>query len=216
MTRHCDLVVFDLDGTLVDTAALHVAATQAAVSAIFGEPAASALVARSLGLPLRDSLGVVSNGRGHIPELMVAFMEYYTDHEGEAARCFADAIPTLAALRAVGIPLALLSNKLRAWGQAEIARLGLTPYFRHVVFMEDMPVPKPSGRALQPILTALGMAATRTLLIGDGVGDMQCAAEAGALSGAALWGPHDPAPLLAMHPTYAFREMRDILTALSL
>ncbi len=216
MTRPCDLIVFDLDGTLVDTAALHVAATQAAAHAVFGMPAPAALVARSLGQPLPDSMRVVSDARGHIPELMVAFMEYYADHEGEAARCFAEAIPTLAALRDAGLPLALLSNKLRAWGQAEIARLGLLPYFARVVFVEDMPTPKPSGQALQPILTALGIPAARTLLIGDGLSDLHCARAAGALSGAALWGPHDPVPLLAAHPTYAFRAMGEVLALLGM
>jgi phosphoglycolate phosphatase-like HAD superfamily hydrolase len=216
MTRPCDLIVFDLDGTLVDTAALHVAATQAAVHAVFGAPLSADLVARSLGLPLNDSMHVASNGRGRIPELIVAFMDYYTDHENVEAQPFAEAIPSLAALRAANIPLALLSNKLRAWGHAEIARLGLLPYFAHITFMEDMPVPKPSGRALEPILTTLGIPATRTLLIGDGVGDLRCAREAGALSGAALWGPHDPTPLLATHPTYAFRAMDEIATLLGI
>lgn len=211
MTRPCDLIVFDLDGTLVDTAALHISATQAAAHAVFGAPVPTALVSRSLGLPLGDSMQVVSDGRGRIPELMAAFMDYYLDFESTAAQPFTDAIPTIMALRTAGIPLALLSNKLRAWGHAEIARLGLLPYFAHVTFMEDMPIPKPSGRALEPIITALGIPAARTLLIGDGVGDLICAREAGALSGAALWGPHDPAPLLAAHPTYAFQAMGEIV-----
>ena len=159
---------------------------------------------------------VVSDGRGHLSDLMVAFLDYYSGHEGEDGQCFAEAIPTLTALHGAGIHLALLSNKLRVWGQAEIARLGLTPYFTRVVFMEDMPVPKPSRLALQPILTSLGIKPGRTLLVGDGVGDLRCAKDAGALSGAALWGPHDPAPLLATHPDFAFRTMGELLALFGL
>ncbi len=216
MTQHrlCDLVVFDLDGTLVDTAGLHVAASQAAARAVFGQEVALEVVTRSLGLPLQESMAVISDGRGQVMELVAAFLAHYSAHEGEGAQCFPDAIPTLAALRAAGYPLALLSNKLRAWGTAEIARLGLAPFFAQVVFTEDMPVPKPSPLAVEPLLRAFHVKAKRVLLIGDGVGDIQCAQAAGALAGAALWGPHDPAPLLAARPHYAFHQMSEILELL--
>jgi pyrophosphatase PpaX len=216
MTRPCDLIVFDLDGTLVDTHALHIASTQAALVAVFGAQAPAEVVARSLGLPLGDSMRVVSAGRGRVPELMAAFLDYYADHEGDGAQCFAEVLPTLTTLRAAQVPLALLSNKLRTWGLAEIERLGLAAYFTQVVFMEDMPTPKPSGLALQPILTTQRVPATRTLLVGDGVGDLRCAEEAGALSGAALWGPQDPAPLLAARPSYAFHALKEILALMQL
>jgi phosphoglycolate phosphatase len=216
MAKPYDIIVFDLDGTLVDTAALHVAATQAAARAVFGQEAPPALVARSLGQPLQTSMRIVADGRGSVTELMTAFMLYYSQHESEDAQCFPAALPTLAALQKATIPLALLSNKLRAWGQTEITRLGLTPYFTQIVFMEDMPSPKPSPLALQPILHTQHTAPGRLLLIGDGVGDLQCAHSAGAQSGAALWGPHDPAPLLAAHPTHALYHMADILQVMGI
>lgn len=211
MARPCDVIVFDLDGTLVDTAGLHVAASQAAAQAIFGQPADAALVTRSIGHPLPESMRIISDGRGQINELMLAFMRHYSAHESAGAQCFPDALPTLRALQAAGMPLALLSNKLRAWGLPEIARLGLAPFFAKDVFMEDMPIPKPSPLALQPIFQHMRVKPARVLLIGDGVGDLRCAQAAGAQSGAALWGPHDPAPLLAANPTYALHHMAEIV-----
>ena len=161
----CDLVVFDLDGTLVDTAGLHVAATQAAAQAVLGHAVAPEVVARSLGQPLQESMHLISVDEAQIAPLMAAFLRYYTAHEGKGAQPFPAAIPTLTALRAAGVPLALLSNKLRAWGAAEIARLGLAPYFAQVVFAEDMPVPKPSPLALDPLLRAFALPPARVLLI---------------------------------------------------
>lgn len=212
--RLCEVIAFDLDGTLVDTARLHVDATQAAMQAVFGVAAPHELVARSLGRPLPESMRLVSAGRERIRELTTAFMLYYADHEHEEAQCFPGTLAMLAELHQRGIRLALLSNKLRAWGVAEIARLGLAPYFARVVFMEDMPTPKPSGLALRPITTALGVPPERVIIIGDGVGDLVCAHNAGAHSGAALWGAHDPAPLLAVKPTYTFHAMTEILDLL--
>jgi phosphoglycolate phosphatase len=214
--RPCDLVVFDLDGTLVDTAGLHVAATQAAAEAVLGHAVAPDLVARSLGLPLQESMRLISADDAQVAPLMAAFLRYYSAHEGEGAQLFPATIPTLTALQGAGMPLALLSNKLRAWGLAEIARLGLAPYFAQVVFAEDMPVPKPSPLALDPLLRTFALSAARVLLVGDSVGDLRCAQAAGALAGAALWGPHDPAPLLAAQPAYAFYRMDDILALFGL
>lgn len=214
--RPCDVIAFDLDGTLVNTSGLHVAATQAAARAVFGEEVAPVLVTKSIGQPLQASMRLISNGREQIDALMTAFLSYYTMHESAGAQPFPEAIPTLQALHASGMPLALLSNKLRAWGNAEIVRLGLAPFFTSVIFMEDMPAPKPSALALQPLLKACKVAAKRVLVIGDGVGDVQCAHAAGAQSGAALWGPHDPAPLVAAHPTHTFYQMADILRLVEL
>jgi HAD superfamily hydrolase (TIGR01509 family) len=214
--RICDVVAFDLDGTLVDTTALHVMATQAAIQEIFGEAAAPELVSRSLGLPLPESMRVVSAGRGQEMELAQAFLRHYAAHETDGVQCFPDVVSTLDALRAANIRLALLSNKLRRWGVQEIERLEIANYFDPVVFLEDMPVPKPSGLALRPILQRLHVAPRRVLVIGDGAGDITCARAAGALSGAALWGTHDPAPLLAEHPDYRFERLHDVLALLDI
>ncbi len=208
--RSCDAVAFDLDGTLVDTAALHVAATAAATLVVFGVAAPPDAIRRSLGRPLPESMRVVSDGRGQIDELARAFLRYYAAREGDGAQCFAGTLATLDALRHAGLRLALLSNKLRVWGLDEIARLGLAPYFECVVFMEDMPRPKPSGWALRPVLETLRLPPERVLVVGDSVADIACARAAGAPSGAALWGAPDPAPLIAATPTYLFDALADL------
>jgi pyrophosphatase PpaX len=210
-THPCDAVVFDLDGTLVDTAALHVAATAFATSEVFGQAAPESEIRQSLGRPLPESMRLVSAGRGEIDALERAFMRYYIVHEGDEAQCFASTLAMLDALHAAGFALALLSNKLRAWGQAEIARLGLASYFAIAVFMEDMPQPKPSGWALRPIFDALALPPARVLLVGDGIADIACARASGAQSGAALWGALDRDALIAAGPTFVLPEMSDLL-----
>ncbi len=213
--RSCDAIVFDLDGTLVDTMALHIAATEAAGTDVFGKTPPPERVTASLGHPLQESMRVLSDGRGHIPELMMAYLTYYGAHEHEGSILFPEALPTLLALHAAGVPLAILSNKLRAWGVPELARLGIDRLFVTAVFAEDMPLPKPSGRAMEPILRVLGIPPARVLFIGDGVHDIACAHAARAQSGAALWGRADPAPLLAAQPTYRFAALQEIVALIS-
>jgi phosphoglycolate phosphatase-like HAD superfamily hydrolase len=214
--RLYDAVVFDLDGTLVDTMALHIAATEAASRDVFGIMPLPERVTASLGHPLQESMQIVSDGRGRILELMEAYLAYYGAHESEGSVLFPEAFATLQALHAMGVPLAILSNKLRAWGVLELARLGIDRLFVTAVFAEDMPVPKPSGRAMEPILQALRIPPGRVLFVGDGVHDIACAHAARVQSGAALWGRADPAPLLALRPTYRFTAMREITALLGI
>jgi len=210
MSYPYDAVVFDLDGTLVDTTALHIEATQAAHTAVFAAPASREMIIRSLGLPVSDSMAVISNGRGMTMELLQQFMSYYSAHERDGAQCFPDTFALLHRLEATKIPLALLSNKLKQWGRAEVQRLGLGTYFPTMVFMEDMPMPKPAGQAMQPIFRILKVHPERILFIGDGVSDIRCARDAGVSSGAALWGMFDPSPVIAAQPTHQFYAMNEV------
>ncbi len=211
----CQAIAFDLDGTLVDTTSLHVAATRAAAQQVFAIDPPDALVVQSLGHPLPESMAIISAGRGEVVALMRAYLEYYAQHEAEGAQCFPPTTRLLAALRTRGIRLALLSNKLRAWGIAEIEHLGLSDAFEIAVFAEDMPAPKPSGLALRPILQHMGVVARDCLVIGDSVGDIACAKDAGARSGAALWGAADAASLRASQPDFLFPTMDAILEMLA-
>lgn len=207
-----EVIAFDLDGTLVDTSALHVAATRVAVRTIFGTEISDTLIAASLGRPLPESMAMVSAGRGQVNELAMAYMSYYAAHANDGAQCFPQTQTLLQQLHALGLRLALLSNKLRTWGRNEIERLGLMPFFGCVTFMEDMPSPKPSGLALHPILATMLVQPEQVLVVGDGTSDIACARAAGAHSGAALWGVSDAAMLLRAQPEFVFHQMDDLLT----
>lgn len=220
--RPFDAVVFDLDGTLVDTTALHIAASHHAARAALGRDVSAQTVADSLGWPLPASMAIIARGAGlssrpavthATTQLMEAFLDYYAGHQDQLARPFPGVPEMLARLRQCGYPLGLLSNKLRDWGHAELGALALAPFFAVTVFAEDMPAPKPAGSAFDPILAVLGPTPEGILLVGDGAADIGCARAAGAKAAAALWGVADPAALLALAPDYALRSL-DALLAL--
>lgn len=216
-------VVFDLDGTLVDTAALHIAASHACLRAVLDRDVSEAAVRESLGRPLPESVGVLARGAGVAagraladltPRLVEAFLAYYAAHQAELVRPFPRVSETLAALRARSYPLGLLSNKLRDWGRAELDAVGLAPYFARAVFAEEMPAPKPAPAALEPLVAALGVPACRMLVVGDGAADITCAQAAGARSAAALWGAVAPDALRALAPDYTLDAIERLLDLL--
>jgi HAD superfamily hydrolase (TIGR01549 family) len=221
--RRIAAVVFDLDGTLVDTAALHIAASHACVRVVLGTDADGAVVRASLGRPLPESVAVLARGAGVVdeqevtklvPRLVEAFLAYYAAREAEQVRPFAGVPETLAVLRERGYALGLLSNKLRDWGRAELVAVGLEQYFKRGVFAEDMPAPKPAAAALEPLIAALEVPARHMLVVGDGTADITCAKAAGAVSAAALWGAVEPEALRALAPDCVLGAVKELLEML--
>jgi pyrophosphatase PpaX len=213
-------VVFDLDGTLVDTAALHVAASHHAALEVLGRDVDETTVRASLGHPLPTSMAVLARGAGlaseadvsrAVPALMESFLAYYRAHQDELVAPFPRVPATLATPQKRGYRLGLLSNKLRDWGRAELGTLGLAPYFAVTVFAEDMPAPKPAAAALKPVLGALRVGPSDVLVVGDSAADVECARAAGAVAALALWGAMGPTELPPVRPDYVLSAIEEIL-----
>ena len=186
-------IVFDLDGTLVDTFALSLRGTQHVLRRFVSRPVPDAEVIPLYGIPLRDIMA-----RYH-PEqadaMVAAFEDYYLEHQAALVRPFAGVVETLQGLHDGGYPLAILSNKRKEPGLREMELCGLGRFFRpstgsghrSVLFLEDLHVPKPAPEALKQSAEALGVAPADVLHVGDSALDVQCARLAGARSAAALW-----------------------------
>jgi phosphoglycolate phosphatase-like HAD superfamily hydrolase len=90
MRKLFEAIVFDLDGTLVDTTALHIASSHHAARVVLGRDVAMASVRASLGRPLPESMAVVARGAGltaaadlarTVPALVTAFLAHYAAHQ---------------------------------------------------------------------------------------------------------------------------------------
>jgi HAD superfamily hydrolase (TIGR01549 family) len=168
-------LVFDLDGTLLDSdAALAGAFVRLGVPAeevTFGHVLADECT--RLGLELDDYLGA---------------------YDPTEARPFPGVDEALAALPGY----AMCSNKARVSGRAELARLGWQPDV--ALFADDF---GGGPKRLGPVLEALGMTGEAVVFVGDTAHDARCAAEAGARFAAAAWNPRAqglPADVVLDHP----------------
>ncbi|HNV01767.1 MAG TPA: HAD-IA family hydrolase [Vicinamibacterales bacterium] len=175
------LLVFDLDGTLVDS--IHDLAS-----------AASELSARYGGPPIDDEAAcwMVGEGAAVLVERVMAqaaqaappavalqeFLALYDQRMFETTRPYPGTIETLQALAATHA-LALLTNKPEDSGRRILARLGLEPYFPHAVFGDGRFAPKPDPAGLQWLMERCGATAGRTLLIGDSDVDVRTARNGG-------------------------------------
>jgi phosphoglycolate phosphatase len=198
-----DLVIFDLDGTLVDTApdiagALNAALALAGVAALPFD-----VVKQLVGDGGRELIRRALAREGverDIDRLFGDFLEHYRAHVSDRSAVY-DGVPAaLAALAAAGMTTAVVTNKPGDIARTLLANLGLADRFRDVVGDGDGFPRKPDPAAARALVDAVGTHPGRTIIVGDGLPDVRCAHALGAKAIAAAWGYVAADRLLAESP----------------
>lgn len=173
-------LIFDLDGTLVDSLPDIHAAVGAALAAHGKAPLAVEVVRSFIGngAPvLLDRVAAVTGLAGQEEALLKVFLTQYTADPYRLTRPFEGVSAALDQLRAAGHVLAVCTNKPEAPAHEVLNGLGLAGYFDAVVGGDTLPVRKPDPRALTATLARIGGGGA--LYIGDSEVDAETAERAG-------------------------------------
>jgi phosphoglycolate phosphatase len=183
-------VIFDLDGTVADTQADLAAATNYMLKTL-GMPALPpARVQDYVGHGVRVLVGrALGPANGHLVDRGCdLFMAYYQRHLLDASRAYPGVAQLLAAARARGQVLSVLTNKPEAPSRALLAGLRLAPFFTAVVGGDTLPAKKPDPRGIFYLQCLTGIAPERTLLVGDSSVDVESGRAAGVATCGVTWG----------------------------
>ncbi len=161
---HPRAVVFDLDGTLIDSLPLVLEAIAHAL-APYGARPTSEIFAR-LGGPPERFLPTLLEDITHVPEAL-ARMEAFHRSNMHLIRLFAGAIPMLEQLRRERVRLAVWTGRDRASTDILLRLHGLAEHFDTVVCGDDLPSHKPDPAGLREILRRLEVSPAETLFLGD-------------------------------------------------
>jgi pyrophosphatase PpaX len=203
-------VLFDLDGTLIDSFDLIAQSfTQACQKVLDRNLSHDEVVAR-WGWPLRFRFEAVDSTR--VDALVDAYQACYRTNHDRMIALFPGVREMLEALKMRTIRMGIVTSKRRPTTLLAIERLTLSPYFGAVVTEQDVPVPKPAPDAVFAALRELGAPAETAVMIGDGLFDIQAAQAAGVRSGAALWGTREREALLATGPDFRLTAPADLVT----
>ena len=198
------VLVFDWDGTLMDSIAAIVACTQCALGEIGLAPLPEARIRRAIGMGLRESVEMFYPGCDEALHLRLLeryrhhWLETYKDHPV----LFAGVAETLAALERQGYLLAVATAKSRRGLDRELAVTGLAPHF-HASRTADEAPSKPHPQMLLDLMAELGALPHQTLMVGDSGWDLAMARNAGSHSVAVLSGSQRREEL-AVHQPLAF------------
>jgi phosphoglycolate phosphatase len=180
-------VLFDLDGTLLDTVPDLYAAASAMLSDL-GRPALPVEAIRSYvgrGIPnlvkrvLAGSLDVAEDNAPPPPEALSSFRRHYARENGRNVQHYPGVIEGLDALKAQGVPMAVITNKAEAFTLPLLEQTGLSGYFDVVVSGDLLPKQKPDPMALVWACGRLGVSPADALFIGDSINDFLAGRAAG-------------------------------------
>lgn len=157
-------VVFDFDGTLVDSLPVVLKAITHAIEPFANGPTMD-IFAKLGGPPLRFLPTMVQN-EGDVPAALARMTAYHESNQ-HLIRPFDGVAIMLERLRAANILLALWTGRDRTSTEVLLTQHLLTSYFATVVCGDDLPTHKPDAEGLREIIRRLGVSADETLLIGD-------------------------------------------------
>jgi phosphoglycolate phosphatase len=213
-------VVFDLDGTLVDTAPDLTAATNHALGLMGLEPVGVDELRPFIGYGSRAMIdaGLRFHDRAmadaDLAELHGRFLQYYAENVAVASRPFEGIPELLGALSAAHVRLAVCTNKVEHLSKLLLRALELDTFFSVVAGRDTFDVFKPAPGHLTRTIALAGGRADRAVMVGDSEVDIATAAAAGIPSIAVTFG-YTPRPVREFGPDAVIDHYREFMPALA-
>lgn len=212
-----DAYLFDLDGTLVDTApdlggALNASLQNAGLPGVT-EAQARMWIGHGAKFSLAQALDHhnLNLDPAAVEALLDNFLNHYEDHVAERSTPYAGVVDTLDALRESGSKLAVVTNKPTRFTLPLLSELSLDGYFQSVVCGDTAALPKPAPDPILLCLKQLGVTASCSLMVGDSITDVD-AAKAAQLDVACFRdGYNHGIDVVTLEPTLVFDRMNEIL-----
>lgn len=209
------LVMFDLDGTLVDSVADIALSLNRALGDL-GLPAVSELQVRTwVGRGASRLIYCVLEHGHRSPalhdELLARFMARYQESVCEVSTVYPGARELLLACKAAGLHLACVTNKPYAPARALLEALDLLLPFDLLLGGDSLPHKKPHPGPLQHCLQHFGVTAAQSLMVGDSRNDVEAARAAGVRVVAVPWGYNHGEPIEAAQPDWLVDSLQELL-----
>lgn len=210
MTNKITHVLFDFDGTLLNTNELIIATFQHVLDRHFPGKYNEESILPFLGPPLIDTFTKVLPEKAE--QLTAEYREWNVAHHDSYARPFPGVKEMLYALKERGIHMALVSTKRRDVIEQGIRLLDLRDdLFEALVAIDDVKNAKPDPEPLQLAMERIGANPETTIMVGDNHHDIEGGHNAGVRTVAVSWSAKGIDFLKQFHPTYIADTMEDIV-----
>ncbi len=206
-------VLFDLDGTLIDSARDLVASVRHALRALEDrEPPEAVDILALVGSPLEKfppALGYPADPAS-LARFADSYRAHYAEHFNDHTRLYPGIADTLARLKGAGARLGLVTTKHQAQADFTARAMGLLDYLDHVHGWLEGRRHKPDPEPVTMALTALGGSADRALFVGDSELDIEAGRAAGCATCAVAWGFRPAWLLKEYRPDYLIGAPHEI------
>lgn len=194
-------IIFDLDGTLIDSKQDIVTSTNATLKAMGGKALPSDLVAAHVGHGVRDLVHASLKSAGvqaDESETLAFFSKHYFEHCLDSTHLFPGVLELLQNLKSRGIKLAVFTNKPQIYTDRILAGLNVSGFFDVVLGSDNGYPNKPDPQGTRMILEKLGTTPGETLMVGDSDVDLKTAQNVGLDTALYLHGFSTPETILSL------------------
>lgn len=206
-------ILFDLDGTLIDTTELILQSFDHTIQTHFDQPADREIVIRYFGRPLREAFTHMAPGRED--DLITTYRAFNLEQHDRLTRAYPTVSDTVQQLKQSGYKLGVVTSKFSASALRGLQLFGLDAYFDSIIGVDKCTYHKPHPEPVQIGAKSLGLTPAECLMVGDAPADLLSAAAAGSLSAAVKWTLVPWTDIQAAQPTYVLEQMSDLLPLLN-
>lgn len=188
MARLVPAVLFDLDGTLIDSIELILNSARYAFQKLGRESPSDEEWTAGIGIPLFTMFGRYARDAADQRALIAAYREYQLEHHDRLVRCYDAVVDTVGEIRARGHEIAIVTSKSEYLSLRALALVGLARHVDTIVGCDATSRHKPDPEPVRLALHRLGRAPHEAVFVGDSVHDLLAGNAAGVRTFAALWG----------------------------
>lgn len=209
MSTNIQTVLFDLDGTLIDTNALIIASFTHTIETHSDKTYTEEEILSFIGPPLAESLAKVSPD--HVDELIQTYRNHNLKHHDDYVKAYPTVLDTIKTLKEKGYRLGVVTTKMTDTALLGLEITGLKPYFEVVIGLNDVEHAKPHPEPIIKALTQLNETPQNTLMVGDNYHDIEAGQNAGTKTAGVSWSIKGKETLARYQPDYMLEQMSDLL-----
>ncbi len=201
-------VLFDLDGTLIDTNELINESFKHTFKK-FGYTFTNKEIRDFNGPPLRDTFTKLNSNLAE--EMIQTYREHNFKNHEAYIKAFPNVEQTIKALLEMDIKIGVVSAKMRPGVDLGLEISGLAQYFDTIISIDDVKNPKPHPESVFLAMKELNAKPAATIMVGDNYHDIESGRDAGAQTAAVAWSTKGKGFLQQYNPTYMLEDMSDLI-----
>ncbi len=207
-------VLFDLDGTLIDSIRLIIDSYHHTLATHGLPPRSDDEWLAGIGTPLTVQFSQWAKNPERMVELVATYREYNLAHHDSRVSAYPGVVEVIHLLKKRELRLGVVTSKNVAGARRGLRLIGIEETMEVVVGADDVQNPKPHPEPIHLAMDRLGVTAESTIYVGDSLHDMHSGRAAGVRTGAVLWGPFGREHLDPAGPDYWLERPEQIVELL--
>ncbi|QKY69911.1 pyrophosphatase PpaX [Lentibacillus sp. CBA3610] len=201
-------ILFDLDGTLIDTNELIIESFMHTFSH-YGKKLSREQAIEFIGPPLRDSFQQFNSSQ--VDMMIETYRKHNQEHHDDYVKAFPNVAETLDELKRRDVQLGIVTSKMKGTVDMGLKVTGLADYFETIVTLDDVVHAKPHPESIMKAMNSLEADASSVLMVGDNSHDIEAGHNAGVKTAGVAWSLKGREKLITYKPTYMLDDMLDLL-----